>query len=121
MLKHAPSETTLARQVEFMNTAAKRAKGLLKYEAPPQDYVAVFKLPLFGFFPLIHTIGMKFSIDIVFCDSHKRVLDLNRDVRPGRFVMPWRYSFGGVRYLLEFSSGQARDLRLGDRLEWSDP
>ena len=35
----------------------------------------------------VHTIGMRFSLDVAFCDRHHRVLAI-RQMRPGRMTRP---------------------------------
>lgn len=118
MLRSATSSLLLATQIEHMNSASKRAKGLLKFERAPENYAAVFSLPLWGFFPMIHTFGMKFPIDVVFCDFQKKILWIQRSVGPGQLILPWRYILGGCRYLVEFSDCETESLQVGDILEW---
>lgn len=118
MIYLEPSHEVLADKVEFFNTPKERARGLLKYSEAPQKFAAVFDLPFFGFFPLVHTLGMKFSIDILFCDREKVVSHIYRSVSPSRFVMPLSNAFGGCKYLVEFSSADTSKVRVGDRLSW---
>lgn len=61
----------------------------------------------------IHTIGMRFSIDIVFLDGSLRVVRVARDVRPWRVRCCPR-----GRYQLELAAGTAepRGLRCGRRV-----
>jgi uncharacterized membrane protein (UPF0127 family) len=108
----------LAERLEFFRSAAERARGLLKYSQAPRQSAAVFDLALGGFLPVVHTFGMKFSIDIVFCNSEKVVRAIYRAVKPGRLIAPGRYLLGGCSYLVEFSLCDLGDLRVGDRLEW---
>ena len=108
----------LATQIEWMKTPAQNAKGLLKFDRPPQSYAAIFVLSLFGLFPVVHTFGMRFSIDLALCDKAGRVIFLERDVGPSRLVVPWRFLCGGCRYLVEFSKADIQDLRVGDELVW---
>lgn len=118
MVVNTRNNQVLAQEEQWYVTATDRSRGLLRYEKAPENFVAIFKLPLFGFFPLVHCFGMKFSIDIVFCDSNKRVVYLKKEVAPNRIVMPWRFIHGGCRYLLEFSQANTKDLFIGDQLSW---
>ena len=34
----------------------------------------------------VHTFGMRFALDLLFLDAEGRVLDLRREVPPGRFI-----------------------------------
>src|SRR5690606_4420303 len=96
----------------------KRATGLLKFEERPEDYAGIFKLPLNGFFPLVHTFGMKFSIDILFCNKERKVLYHYKNVPKNRFIFPLKYIFGGCPYLIEFSKTSLKNIQLGDVLDW---
>jgi uncharacterized protein len=61
----------------------------------------------------IHTMFMRFPIDVVFLDRDLRVVD----IRPS--LGPWRAaSVRGARAVLELAAGEAerRDLASGDRL-----
>ena len=64
----------------------------------------------------IHTVGMAFSLDIVFLNRHGLIVDLVCDVPPGR-----KHIKGprGTRSVLEFRSGTIGSqvpLKAGDRL-----
>lgn len=117
---HVPSQHILARRLEVMKTPKARAVGLLKYKSPPESYAAVFHLPLFGFFPLVHTMGMNFPIDILFLNRDRRVISVHLNTKASRFVLPFRYVLGGARYLLELSTPSAKDVKVGDLLAWEE-
>lgn len=63
----------------------------------------------------IHTVGMRFAIDVVFLDCHSRVVHVAAD------LAPWRLTWGGWRAhgALEFAAGEAARLGLvvGQRLQ----
>lgn len=118
MILNSTSGDVLAQNEEWMVTASERSRGLLKYAEPPYNYGAVFKLAFGGFFPLIHTFGMKFPIDMVFCDENHRVVCIFRSVQPGQLRIPLRYFFGGCRYLVEFSRASTAGIKIGDILRW---
>lgn len=107
-----------ADQVEVLDSSAKRARGLLKFKEAPTNYAAVFYLPLGGFFPVVHTFGMKFVIDIVFCDSHKKIKYFYPKVLPGSLRAPLPHFFGGCPYMIEFVNCKTQTLRLGEELRW---
>ena len=63
----------------------------------------------------IHTIGMRYNLDIVFLDKKKKVLKCVSDLKPNRAA--------GVRkgyYVLELPSGSVKhnSLSVGDQLNW---
>ncbi len=122
MLTCLRSDTILAKRVEEMTTSAQRARGLLKFSEAPSDYAAVFSLPFMGFFPTIHTWGMKFSIHIVFCDRRRIVQAIYPNTPPKRIVVPFRFILGGIAYVIEIPQGplsaNVLSLAIGDELAW---
>lgn len=99
-----------------------RTIGLTKYQSAPQNYAAIFEMPFWGILPGITTRGMRFPIDIAWCDKNQRVLDLQRRVEAGRtLIFPSiQFWFGSARFLIEAPSAQDsfRDVRVSDQLEW---
>ena len=67
----------------------------------------------------IHTLGMRFPIDVIFLDRAWRVIRIVRDVPPGRITVwgGWR-----ARRVLETEAGRVdlAALKPGDTLEWSE-
>jgi uncharacterized membrane protein (UPF0127 family) len=65
--------------------------------------------------PSVHTLFMRFPIDVVFLDRDGRVLKVVPELRP------WRAAgCRGARQVLELAAGEAarRGLATGDRLVW---
>lgn len=66
----------------------------------------------------IHTLFMRFPLDLIFLDEGDKV------VRVARNVAPWRMVFGGrgVRAALEVTAGwmPADAVRPGDQITWED-
>lgn len=120
MLFNSTNGMTLAKQIVWMDSPTKRSKGMLIYQEAPESLVAVFNLALNGFFPLIHCIGMRFPIDIVFCDQKKIVKHKYENITPNSLVLPWRSFFGGCPYLLEFSKCDLSQTNPGDQLSWPE-
>ncbi len=118
-MQNQRTQQIVADRVEFFKTSVERGVGLLKYQEAPKKLAAVFILPLFGLFPVIHTFGMHFSIDVVYCNRDQVVISIHRSVSPNRLVIPWRYLLSGCRYIIEFSSSMTNELKIGDRLVWS--
>jgi len=67
----------------------------------------------------VHTVGMRFALDLVFLDHAGRVLRVIRGVRPGRLWVGggWR-----AARTLELEAGclDVGQLRCGDVLTWSE-
>ena len=67
----------------------------------------------------VHTVGMRFAIDVVFLDRAWRIVRIARDVRPGRLLVG-----GGLRAVraLESQAGclNFTGLQAGDALGWDE-
>ena len=63
----------------------------------------------------VHTIGMRFAIDVVFVDRSFRIVKIYEAVCPGKLLPPAWFAWGAV----EFSSGAVVRLGLksGEQLE----
>jgi uncharacterized protein len=82
-------------QMEIPTRRAERRRGLLG-RSPPAPRTALALLSCRS----VHTIGMRFAIDVIALDAALRVRWV-RTLRPGRVVLPR----AGVRHLLESSVG----------------
>ena len=104
-------QTVLADYVEVADNGATRRKGLLgRSELPAGE--GLWILPCES----VHTVGMKFPIDLVYLDRKKRVKNVRSD------VPPWRLSAClSAHSVLELASGTIRrtQTRPGDMLEFS--
>jgi uncharacterized membrane protein (UPF0127 family) len=92
---------------EVMDGWSGRARGLLGRDG----YEGAMVLPHTR---SVHTIGMRFPLDVAFCDRELLVLDTARVV-PLRMTVPRR----GCRTVIEAEAGafERWGLRAGDRLE----
>jgi uncharacterized membrane protein (UPF0127 family) len=62
----------------------------------------------------VHTFGMRYSIDVVFCDRKWIVRHVLHELEPSRLT---RFVLRS-RYAIELPAGAAQGLRRGDRLRW---
>lgn len=69
-------QTVIAPNIEFACTPHARRVGLLQHESLEEGYGLVIPAHTWLPFMAIHTIGMRFSIDVIFVDDHMRVLDV---------------------------------------------
>ncbi len=92
---------------EVASTAALRAKGLLGRSG----YDGAMVLPRVR---AVHTLGMRFAIDVAFCDRDMVVVDTTT-MRPWRMGVPRRRG----RSVIEAQAGafDRWGLRVGDHLE----
>lgn len=103
-------EDTLLSQVWVAESFCQRLRGLLFRPELKKSQGLLIK-------PCrqIHTVGMSYSLDIIFLDQHGTVIKLCHSVKPFRQAFALKAAF-----TLEMASGVARDLGLniGDQLAW---
>ena len=94
--------------VHVCETRRERARGLL-LRPRPDAHTAYLLAPCAA----VHTFGMVYAIDVVFCDAAGRILRLVEGLRPCRFARE-----GRAREVWELRAGGIRALGLqpGDRL-----
>lgn len=103
-------QTELASQAEVAETSAARSKGLLGRTSLPVG-AGLWIVPCES----VHTFFMKFSIDLVYIDRHRRV----KKVRSS--VPPWRLSAClSARSIIELPAGTILHTQTepGDQLEF---
>ncbi len=109
-------QTMIAAQVDFADTPNARRIGLFKHDRlklgqglfiPGRSWIP---------FMAIHTIGMKFSIDVIYLDKNQCVMRLET-IHPNRIA--WAR---GARGVLEVAEGAIAEsqTRLGDKIEMSE-
>ncbi len=105
-------QAVLATQAEVADTSLKRNVGLLKHHSLPEGQ-GLWIVPCEG----VHTVGMKFAIDVVFLDRKKRVLKIRPDMGPWRISLCLR-----AHSVLELPAGTAArvGLQKGDELEFEE-
>ena len=102
--------TVLADRADIADTAPLRNRGLLKRTAL-QSGEGLWIVPCEG----VHTIGMKFPIDVVFLNRNKKVLKIRRDMKKWRMAICLR-----GHSVLELPSGMCATANtvVGDQLEF---
>jgi uncharacterized membrane protein (UPF0127 family) len=108
LLVNARSEETIASDVNLALTRAERNKGLLGRDSLGASAALVLS-PCWS----IHTMFMRFPIDVVFVDRDGRAVRLVRDLAPWRIAGARR-----AHATIELPAGslRARDVRVGDEL-----
>ena len=96
--------------LEVADRALSRSRGLLGRDS--LDGALLIKPAI-----SVHTIGMRFALDVAYCDRELVVVDVVRDMRPWRLGRP-RF---GVRSVIEAEAGSFErwKLAVGDALEIS--
>jgi uncharacterized membrane protein (UPF0127 family) len=105
MLRKVGGEVVCDR-CEIAATPFKRMRGLLgRSELEPGQGM------LFRPAGSIHTLFMRFPIDVVFCDRELHVVGVERELRPWRMA-----GRRGTKVVIELAAGAAASLEPGDRL-----
>jgi hypothetical protein len=99
----------LADRAEVADTSAKRRRGLLKHDGLPPGS-GLWLVPCEG----IHTIGMKFPIDVLFLNRQRRVVQIRPNMGKWRLALSLR-----AHSVLELPAGATAETRttVGDQLE----
>jgi len=108
-IQNARSGASLGRRIQLADGWWRRARGLLgKAELPPGS--GLLLVPCAS----VHTVGMRFPLDVAFLDGSGRIVETRPELAPGRFAV------GGARAhaALELPVGTlaATDTRDGDSL-----
>jgi len=85
LLRIVRTGRVLATTIEPAFDSSRRNRGLLGRDRLP-DGTALILAPCNA----VHTIGMRFPIDVVFADREGRVMKVSRSVRPWRVSAAWR-------------------------------
>lgn len=80
-------KTILAEKLIIPQSLIDQSFGLLKYKIPTPMLLKT----RFG----IHTLDMKFSIDVIILDKKNRVVDLKEHLKPNRFFV-WNMKYNSV-------------------------
>ncbi len=100
----------LARHVIMANTLLRRMKGLLG-KKKLEEGEALWIRPCKS----VHTIGMRFSIDVVFLDRSNVVVKVKKNLLPNRVT--GLYLSAASVLELAADTLAAIDIRVGDRIE----
>lgn len=110
-IRNRTRDAVLADAAGVADTSALRRKGLLKHESLPAGE-GLWIVPCES----VHTIGMKFAIDILYLDRKRKVLKVRRS------MVPWRMSAClRAHSVLELPAGTAdrTGTSRGDELEFT--
>ena len=98
----------LPMHVHVCESRLERGRGLLLRRCPDQRTAYLLRSC-----SAIHTVGMTYPLDIVFCDAAGRILNIVRGLRPFRFVRQ-----EGANVVWEMPAGAADlwGLQVGDQI-----
>ncbi|MCP4867520.1 MAG: DUF192 domain-containing protein [Proteobacteria bacterium] len=78
MIRNVTRDTTIAEAEVWARTVAERTKGLLDH-----DSLAAGEALVIAPCTSIHMVGMKFPIDVLFVNKHRRVIRAIEGIKPG--------------------------------------
>ena len=109
VLKNATTGAVLAKRVRHAKSSWRRIVGWLHRSSISTDEGLLFEKC-----GMIHTIGMRTAIDVLFLDRRYRVSDIMPNVEPGRFQVGCMKAHS----VLEMGPGfiELHDVLVGDRL-----
>ncbi len=102
-IRNLTRDRVLGTAVEVADTSKKRRTGLLKHTGLPEGgglWIAPCEA--------IHTIGMKFPIDVLFLDRGKKVVKVRQQMVPGRLAVCLR-----AHSVLELPAGTSAATQTG--------
>jgi len=113
VLVNARSDVTIASDVSLALTRAERNRGLLGRDSLDPSAALVIS-PCSS----IHTMFMRFPIDVIFVDRDGRAVRIVRDLAPWRIAVALR-----AHAVIELAAGSLRthDVRVGDELHLAPP
>lgn len=104
--------------IELAKTNAQQTAGLSDRACIPKNAALVFLYPIDDKWG-IWAKNMKFSIDVIWLDKDKKIVDITLDLRPDSYPKIY-YPASDSRYVVELNSGQANELGLAktQQLNW---
>jgi uncharacterized protein len=108
------AETILAHKMKRADTFAARFRGLMLKPIFPKEYDALLLTPCNS----VHTLMMRFDIDVLFLDQEGTVVRVLEKMRPSRLSPVVREA----RHVIELASGTVAAVGIfpGDRLLWDE-
>jgi uncharacterized membrane protein (UPF0127 family) len=106
-LEVASTRRAVATNIEVANSFGRRFRGLIGRSGLETGEALLFERAR-----QVHTFGMRFPIDVVFCDRDWRVVHVVPGLRPRRIT---RFVWSAYR-VVELREGGAAELRVGERL-----
>jgi uncharacterized membrane protein (UPF0127 family) len=110
LLKNALTGMVIATRVDRADSFIQRAFGLLaRPRVRPDEGLWIEHCSA------IHTVGMRSSIDVIFVDDDRRVVQLERRLAPFRIMLTSR----NAHSVIELGAGalELSDVLIGDQLE----
>ncbi len=114
IITNTSRQTVIGESIEVAETASQKVKGLLGRDGLDQGHGLLFKGA-----GSLHTLFMRFPIDIIYTDKQRKV------VKTANAVRPWKLVAAPLRCdcAIELPAGAitASNTQVGDYLSFGDP
>jgi len=101
-------------QAEVMRTRSELERGLMGRPSLASDCGMLFVHPKPGFYSYWMR-GVSIPLDILWLDSQRRIVAFVRNAQPGQGSFQPNHP---AQFVLELAGGTARNLKLGQSVEW---
>lgn len=111
----------LSRDSQIADSFLKRMRGLLFTKS--SDLVLVSPCEDIAS-STIHMFLMTYSLDVIWLDSEKKVVDVKKRIPPFNPLKPSTWKIyrpkEKAKYIIELGEGNAKDTEIGDKISFSD-
>jgi uncharacterized protein len=117
LLYNKTSKKTIMNKIKIAKTFYSKFKGLMFESKKKFDYALVFEFTQKGTtINAIHMLFVFFSIDAVFLNENKKVIEIKKNLKPWTlFYAPKK----PAKYLIELPEGKSNEIKLNDEIEWN--
>lgn len=106
----------IADKVKYYNSFFSKAKGLMFTKPLKKRQAIVLEAKKEGISETtIHMLFVFYSIDIIWLNSNKEVVEIKESASP---FIPWIAPKKAAKYIIELKKGAARQIKLGDNLDF---
>lgn len=113
------AQSTQEYKIELAKTPSQQELGLSDRPCYPTDGALLFMYPTDDKFG-IWMKNMKFNIDVVWADSNRKIVHIERNMKPDSFPAVY-YPDAEARYVIELNAGQVDSVlkaNVGTQLYW---
>lgn len=107
MGKRTTTSDEIHREIYIADTFLKRLTGYMFQKKPRYSYILITPCNS------VHTVFMKFDIDVLFLDKNMKVIKILRELKPGRIVMPIKEAVT----VIEAPGGSLYYFEIGDEVK----
>ncbi|HLC46860.1 MAG TPA: DUF192 domain-containing protein [Candidatus Nanoarchaeia archaeon] len=111
-LRNLRSGERIVAKCRFCASVWSKALGLMfSRRKPGLGLIFIFRRPIKA---ALHMLFVFYSLDVLFLDANRRIIEIKQDFRPFSFYTPEKAAV----FVIELTAGKAARCRIGDRLEF---